>query len=97
MTILQIDIEDSRPIAAHCDDDFLNVTLADGRELRTPLWWYPRLASASPSARNVVEFMPMGMHWPQIDEDISVASMLRGQKAPGATPPAQAARGASPR
>lgn len=86
-----------RPIAAHCDDDFLNVTLADGRELRTPLWWHPRLASASPSARSVVEFMPMGIHWPQIDEDISVDSMLRGQKAPGATPPAQAARGASPR
>jgi hypothetical protein len=81
---------EASPIAAHCDDDFLNVTLADGRELRTPLWWYPRLASASLSARNVVEFMPMGMHWPpQIDEDISVASMLRGQKAPGATPPIQ--------
>lgn len=76
-----------RPIAAHCDTGFLNVTLADGRELRTPLWWYPRLASAPPSARNVIEFMPLGMHWPLVDEDISVASMLRGQKAPGATPP----------
>lgn len=95
MTILQIEVEDSRPIAAHCDDDFLNVSLADGRELRAPLWWYPRLASASHSARNVVELMPMGMHWPQIDEDISVASMLHGQKAPGATPPAPLARGSS--
>lgn len=87
MTTLQIEIEDSRPVAALCDDGFLNVTLADGRVLRTPLWWYPRLANALPSARNVIEFMPMGMHWPEIDEDISVASMLRGQKAPGATPP----------
>lgn len=91
MTILQIDVEDSRPIEAHCDDAFLNVTLADGRVLSTPLWWYPRLVGASQSARNVIEFMPMGMHWPEIDEDISVASMLRGQKAPGAVPPGKPA------
>jgi hypothetical protein len=88
---LQIEIEDSRPIEAHCDERFLNVTLADGRALRTPLWWYPRLASASTQERTVVELMPMGIHWPKIDEDISVASMLRGQKAPGATPPGKVA------
>ena len=85
MTILQIEIEDSRPVEAHCDDSFLNVALADGRVVRTPLWWYPRLAKASNAARGVVELSPLGVHWPQIDEDISVASMLRGQKAPGAT------------
>ena len=84
MTILQIEIEDSRPVAARCDSKHLNVTLADGRVLQTPLWWYPRLAGAAASARENVEFMPMGIHWPDIDEDISVASMLRGQKAPGA-------------
>jgi hypothetical protein len=91
MTTLQIEVEDSRPVEASCDDDFLNVTLADGRVLRTPLWWYPRLAKAPREARNVVELMPMGIHWPKIDEDISVASMLRGQKAPGAVPPGKAA------
>jgi hypothetical protein len=42
------------------------------------------LAKASDAARGVVELSPLGVHWPQIDEDISVASMLRGQKAPGA-------------
>ncbi|MGA9825887.1 MAG: DUF2442 domain-containing protein [Methylocystis sp.] len=87
MTILQIEIEDSRPVEAHCDDSFLNVALADGRVLRAPLWWYPRLAKASDAARGVVELSPLGVHWPQIDEDISVASMLRGQKAPGAAEP----------
>ena len=87
MTTLQIELEDSRPVEASCDDVFLNVTLVDGRVLRTPLWWYPRLAKATREARNIVELMPMGMHWPEIDEDISVASMLRGQKAPGAIPP----------
>ena len=81
---MQIEIEDSRPVAAHCDAEHLNVTLADGRILQTPLWWYPRLVGAPAVARQVVELMPMGMHWPKIDEDISVVSMLRGQKAPGA-------------
>jgi hypothetical protein len=50
------------------------------------LWWYPRLVDATPAARNVVELMPMGLHWPEIDEDISIASILRGAKAPGAKP-----------
>lgn len=87
MTILQIELEDSRPVEAHCDDAFLNVTLADGRAVRTPLWWYPRLANSTPAARKKIELQPMGMHWPEIDEDISVASMLRGAKAPGAKAP----------
>jgi hypothetical protein len=87
MIILQIEIEDSRPVEAHCDDSFLNVALADGRVPRAPLWWYPRLAKASQAGRGVVELSPLGVRWPQIDEDISVASMLRGQKAPGAAKP----------
>ena len=87
MTVLQIEIEDSSPVEAHCDDCHLNVRLADGWILQTPLWWYPRLSSASPADRDVVELTPFGLHWPQIDEDISLASMLRGQKAPGAQPP----------
>ena len=84
MTTLQIEVEDCRPVHASCDAEHLNVRLADGREVKTPLWWYPRLANATPAARAVIELMPMGMHWPLIDEDISVASMLRGAKAPGA-------------
>jgi hypothetical protein len=91
MTTLQIEVEDSRPIEAKCDDEFLTVALADGRILRAPIWWYPRLMNASPTQRAVIELSPLGMHWPQIDEDISVASMLRGQKAPGAIPPERAA------
>ena len=80
------EIEDSRPVDVTCIDEHLTVTLADGRVLRAPLWWYPRLDQASPADRAVVELMPMGIHWPELDEDISVASILRGEKAPGATP-----------
>lgn len=91
MTLLQIEIEDARPVEARCDGTHLHVSLADGRSLSAPLWWYPRLLGASPEARNIVEFMPMGLHWPAIDEDISVASILRGQKAPGAREPERVA------
>ena len=77
----------SRPTAARCDAEHLTVTLADGRSVSTPLWWCPRLLNASPAARVRIELTPMGVHWPEIDEDISVASMLRGAKAPGARPP----------
>jgi Protein of unknown function (DUF2442) len=87
MTISQIEIENVRPMGARCDADHLNVNLADGRRLSAPLWWYPRLFKAAAAAREVVELMPMGIHWRQIDEDISIASMLRGEKAPGAKRP----------
>ena len=72
------------PVAARCDESYLNVTLADGRVLRAPLWWYPRLSAASAQERAAIETSPLGVHWPEIDEDISVASILCGQKAPGA-------------
>ena len=85
--MLQIEVEDSRPVGAVCDEDHLTVTLADARILRAPLWWYPRLLSASAKQRSAVEFSPLGIHWPEIDEDLSVASILRGQKAPGAKRP----------
>jgi hypothetical protein len=87
MTTLQIEIEDSAPVAVHCDDEALTVTLADGRTVKTPTWWYPRLLKATAADRNEIELMPMGVHWPRIDEDLSIAGMLRGQKAPGARQP----------
>jgi Protein of unknown function (DUF2442) len=90
MTTLQIEIEDSSPVAVLCTDNHLVVTLADGRIVQTPIWWYPRLQNASAEARNHIELMPMGVHWPDVDEDLSIAGMLRGQKAPGARQPAGA-------
>ncbi len=87
MTVVEIVVEDARPVAAACDADSLHVSLADGRALSAPLWWYPRLLAAGPALRANIELMPMGLHWPDIDEDISIASILRGQKAPGARRP----------
>jgi len=63
------------------------VRLADGREVITPLWWYPRLSNATPAQRNHVELMPDGVHWPDVDEDLSVRGMLAGWRYPGANEP----------
>jgi hypothetical protein len=60
-------------------DDALRVTLADGRELAAPLEWFPRLRDGTPSQRQNWRFIGrgQGMHWPELDEDISVAGLLR--------------------
>jgi Protein of unknown function (DUF2442) len=80
-------VEATRPLAAECDDRHLVVTFVDGRMLKAPLWWCPRLLAATAEQKSRVELSPLGIHWPELDEDISVASMLRGAKAPGAKEP----------
>jgi Protein of unknown function (DUF2442) len=80
-----------RPIEAWCDLHDLHVRLADSRQVSTPLWWYPRLLNATPSQRNNVKLMLAGVHWPDIDEDLSIRGMLSGWKAPGAIAPEKAA------
>ena len=61
-----------------CDDETLHVRLADGRELTTSLAWFPRLLTASPAQRSSWDLIGggEGIHWPEVDEDISVASLL---------------------
>ena len=83
--------DNERPIEAWCDPHNLHVVLADGREVVTPLWWYPSLVAASPAQRNKVELMVDGVHWPDVDEDLSVRGMLRGWKYPSAIAPGKAA------
>jgi hypothetical protein len=60
-------------------NEYLIVTLADGRELSAPLAWFPRLAEATEEQRRKWRFTGRGhgIHWPEVDEDISVASLLR--------------------
>ncbi len=59
-------------------NDVLRVVLADGRELAVPLAWFPRLRNATPDQRSRWERIGggIGIHWPDIDEDISVESLL---------------------
>ena len=78
---MEIDVGDIRPISVAFTTDELVVTLADGRKIATPLAWYPRLKSASAAAREHLELMPMGIHWPELDEDLGIAGMLQGRRA----------------
>jgi hypothetical protein len=79
MTILEINVEDLQPSAVEFTATELVVTLVDGRKIATPLDWYPRLERASPEQRANFEMMPMGIHWPDLDEDLGIAGMLKGR------------------
>ena len=81
MSTLEIDVGDLRPRSVEFTANELVVTLVDGRKIATPLDWYPRLKRASGKERANFEIMPMGIHWPDIDEDLGVIGMLKGRKA----------------
>ena len=70
-------------------EDELTVALADGRRVSVPLAWFPRLLHASPAQRNNWQLLGdgEGIHWPDIDEDLSVAGILRGVPASGRQQP----------
>jgi Protein of unknown function (DUF2442)/Domain of unknown function (DUF4160) len=81
VSTLEIDVGDIRAVSVAFTADELVVTLADGRRIATPLAWYPRLRNASAAARGRFELMPMGVHWPELDEDLGIAGMLQGRPA----------------
>jgi hypothetical protein len=60
------------------DDDSMWVELADGRTLGVPLAWFPRLLHATRAQRLKYEISAEGLHWDELDEDISVAGLLAG-------------------
>ncbi len=70
---------DATAVDVTVTDDRIVVVLADGRELAAPLTWFPRLLEATPEQRRNWRFVGRGhgIHWPDVDEDISVASLLR--------------------
>jgi hypothetical protein len=62
-------------------DDSLTVELSDGRVISLPLSWYPRLVHATPEERNNCQLIGHGegIHWPDLDEDISVENVIFGK------------------
>lgn len=66
------------PKSVRFDENCLWVDLSDGRVIAVPLAWFPRLLHATPEQRAQVEISPMGLHWDELDEDISVAGLLAG-------------------
>ena len=91
MTSLEFETEEMRPLKAWCAEGDVHVTLADGRTISTPLWWYPFLKELDSEALNDIELMFEGIWWRRADEGISVKSMFLGWKAPGAKAPEKAA------
>lgn len=67
-----------------CTEDDLQVDLADGRAISVPLVWYPRLLHATPEQREKWQISGggYGIHWPDIDEDLSTEGLLLGAPAP---------------
>lgn len=65
-------------------DDLLIVDLIDGRTISVPVAWYPRLLHATPEQRNNWQIAGggFGIHWPDVDEDLSTEGLLRGAPAP---------------
>jgi hypothetical protein len=64
--------------AVRFDADSMWVHLDDGRVLSVPLAWFPRLLSAQPDQRARFELSPCGIHWEELDEDISIDGLLAG-------------------
>ena len=76
---------DERVADVRFEDERLIVDLMDGRTIAVPLKWYPLLCKATPEQRLVwrISGAGYGIHWPQIDEDLSTEGLLRGAPAPG--------------
>jgi hypothetical protein len=81
MSTLEIEVGDLRASSVAFTTTELVVTLRDGRRIATPLDWYPRLKNATAAQRTNFEISAMGIHWPEVDEDLSVAGMLKGNRA----------------
>jgi hypothetical protein len=74
-------------------DEILSVDLWDGRTISVPLAWYPRILHATPQQREQWRIAGggFGIHWPDLDEDLSTEGLLRGAPAPRAVSPSAAA------
>jgi len=83
---------DERVAGVRFTRDTLSVALKDGRTITVPLSWYPRLFNATAAQRKnwCIAGAGYGIHWPEVDEDLSTEGLLRGAPAPrGKTTKAQ--------
>ena len=72
---------EAKALDVQLTDDSLSVDLSDGRTISVPLAWYPRLMHGTEGERNNWRFIGdrEGIHWPDLDEDISVENLLLGK------------------
>ncbi|MGA2060130.1 MAG: DUF2442 domain-containing protein [Thermoguttaceae bacterium] len=81
MNSSQIEIQAAKAQNVTVSDEALSVDLTDGRTISVPLAWYPRLLYDAPAERNHWELIGdgEGIHWPELDEDLSVEGLLLGR------------------
>ncbi len=81
MKVLAVETHSLAQKVEFTTDDMV-VSLVDGRKVTVPLVWFPRLSKASKSQLEKYELLGdgEGIHWPDIDEDLSVAGLLRGNR-----------------
>jgi hypothetical protein len=83
MSILDNDLIKANAMELWFDDDKFYVLLSDGREIGVPLDWFPKLKKANDKQRSKWRLIGngIGIHWEDLDEDISVEGLLMGRKA----------------
>ena len=69
----------AKAVAVRFDENSMFVDLADGRMISVPLAWFPRLLHATPEQRMRYDISTRGLHWEEIDEDVSIAGLLEGR------------------
>lgn len=82
MSSLGVDIQEARAQSLSVSDEALRVDLVDGRTVIVPLVWFPRLWHGSKQERDNFEIFGDGayLHWPDLDEDLTVAGLLEGKR-----------------
>jgi hypothetical protein len=80
MTSFAVEVQQALASDVQVTDDEIIVTLVDGRRIAAPIVWFPRLLNASPEVRANWRLIGdgIGIHWPDVDEDISVSGLLKG-------------------
>lgn len=81
MTSLMHELQKTKVTSVEVTDDTLTIDLADARTISVPVEWYPRLAHGTDQERNSWRLIGqgVGIHWPDLDEDISLENILLGQ------------------
>jgi hypothetical protein len=81
MNTSRVESQAAMALRVEVTDDTLSAELADGRTISVPLAWYPRLAHAAPGERGNWRLIGggHGIHWPDLDEDVSVENLLAGK------------------
>jgi hypothetical protein len=76
-----VEAQGAMATSVRVEDDALTVELADGRVLSAPIGWYPRLAHGTVKERSHWRLIGggRGIHWPELDEDVSVENLLAGK------------------